>query len=78
MDRERRMLEAIHDGEKAGVDLELTWLAGRVRLDPDDPERNPRLVVRSSPPLKASLKGGHRRRPPLAADPRFWVPIPAL
>jgi hypothetical protein len=43
-DRERRMLEAIRDGEEAGEELELTMLAERVRLDPDDPERNLRLV----------------------------------
>jgi hypothetical protein len=31
-DRERRMLEAIRDGEEAGEELELTMLAERVRL----------------------------------------------
>ena len=43
-DRERRMLEAIRDSEEAGEELELTMLAERVRVDPDDPERNLRLV----------------------------------
>jgi len=43
-DRERRMLGAIRDGEEAGEELELTMLAERVRLDPDDPARNLRLV----------------------------------
>jgi hypothetical protein len=38
------MLEAIRDGEEAGEDLELTWLAERVSLDSDDPERNLLLV----------------------------------
>ena len=43
-DRDRRMLEAIRDSEEAGEELELTMLAERVRVDPDDPERNLRLV----------------------------------
>jgi hypothetical protein len=43
-DRERRMLEAIRDGEEASEELELSMLAERVRLDPDDSERNLRLV----------------------------------
>jgi hypothetical protein len=43
-DRERRMLEAIRDGEEAGDELELTMLADRVKLDHEDGERNLRLV----------------------------------
>ena len=43
-DRERRMLEVIREGEEAGEELELTMLAERVRFDPDDSERNLRLV----------------------------------